>query len=67
MVRLETDDVRRATTTLERLRETTFRTHVDELNMGADVEDIIEFALDPAGRAMSFTTESGAYRYHRVE
>ena len=67
VIRLETDDVRRATTTLERLSETTFRTHVDELNISVDVEDIIEFTVDPAGRPMSFTTESGAYRYHRVE
>ncbi|UCG33520.1 MAG: serine hydrolase [Phycisphaerales bacterium] len=67
VIRLETDDVRRSTTTLERLGETAFRTHVDELNMSVDVEDIIEFAVDSAGRPTSFTTESGAYRYHRVE
>jgi CubicO group peptidase (beta-lactamase class C family) len=67
VIRLETDDVQRATTTLERLGPTTFRTHVDELNMGANVEDVIEFAVDSAGRVTSFTTESGAYRYHRVE
>ncbi len=67
VVGLEVDDLQRATTTLERLGQTTFRTHVDELNMGGNVEDIIEFAVDSAGRATSFTTESGAYRYHRVE
>ena len=67
VIRLETDDVRRATTTLERLGPRTFRTHVDKLNIGANVEDIIEFTVDSAGRATSFTTENGAYRYHRVE
>ena len=67
VIRLEVDDVQRATTTLERLGPTTFRTHVDELNMGANVEDVIEFAVDADGQATSFTTESGAYRYHRVE
>ena len=67
VIRLEADDVHRATTTLERLGRTTFRSHVDELNMGSNVEDIIEFAVDSAGRPTSFTTESGAYRYHRVE
>jgi CubicO group peptidase (beta-lactamase class C family) len=67
VIRLEADDVRRATTTLERLGPTTFRTHVDERNMGSNVEDIIEFTVDSDGRATSFTTESGAYRYHRVD
>ena len=67
VIRLEADDLLRATTTLERLSQTTFRTHVDRLNMGANVEDIIEFTVDAAGRPTSFTTESGAYRYHRVE
>jgi CubicO group peptidase (beta-lactamase class C family) len=67
VIRLEVDDLQRATTTLDRLGRMTFRTHVDELNMGANVEDVIEFTVDSAGRATSFTTESGAYRYHRVE
>ena len=67
VIRLEVDDLERATTTLERLSQTTFRTHVDRLNMGANVEDLIEFAVDSAGRPTSFSTESGAYRYHRVE
>jgi hypothetical protein len=49
VIQLEVDDVQRATTTLERLSPTTFRTHVDELNLGANVEDIIEFAVDSAG------------------
>ncbi len=67
VVRLEVDDLERATTELERIGPTTFRTHVDALNMGANVEDVIEFAVDDDGRATSFTTEAGAYRYHRVE
>ncbi len=67
VIRLEVDDLQRATTTLERLGPTTFRTHVDELNMGANVEDVIEFTVDPNGRTTSFTTEAGAYRYHRVD
>ena len=67
VVRLEVENIDRATTKLDRLGPTTFRTHVDELNMGANVEDIIEFTIDSAGRPTSFTTEGGAYRYHRVE
>jgi hypothetical protein len=67
VIALESDDIEVATTTLERLGPTTFRTHVSELRMGGDVEDLTEFILDPDGRVVSFTTESGAYRFYRVE
>ncbi|HNQ24207.1 MAG TPA: serine hydrolase [Phycisphaerae bacterium] len=63
---IEADDIQAGTTTLERLGPTTFRTHVGELRMGGDVEDVVEFAVDAEGHATSFTKESGAYRFHRV-
>ena len=36
VIRLETDDVQRATTTLEPLGRTTFRTQADKLNNGRE-------------------------------
>ncbi len=54
-------------TSLDRVGPKTFRTHADELNLGANIEDVIELAVGSADRERSFTTESGAYRSHRVE
>jgi CubicO group peptidase (beta-lactamase class C family) len=67
VIYLETDDIETATTTLKQTGPAKFLTEAREGTYGSGVESVTEFTLDASGRATSFTTENGAYRYRRAD
>jgi CubicO group peptidase (beta-lactamase class C family) len=67
MIGLESDDIENATTTLKQTGPTTFLTQARDSAITSDVEAIVEFTVDPSGRAKSVTVENGSYRLRRVE
>ena len=66
IVGLDADDIETATTTLKQIGPTKFLTQVADSAI-VDVESVVEFTMDPSGRATSFTDENGSLRLRRVE
>jgi len=66
IIGLDADDIETAVTTLKQIGPTRFLTQVGNSAI-LDVESVVEFTMDPSGRATSFTDENGSLRLHRVE
>jgi hypothetical protein len=66
IIGLDSDDIETATTTLKQIGPTRFLTQVGDSAI-LDVESVVDFTMDPSGRATSFTDEDGSLRLHRVE
>lgn len=67
IVTLEADDVEAATTTLNQIGPTTFRTEAPDNAFNSGVECLVEFVVDAAGRVTAVSLENGADRMRRVE
>jgi CubicO group peptidase (beta-lactamase class C family) len=67
LIDLDADDVDNGMTTLKRTGQNAFLTERSNEPANDEGQSVIEFQLDAKARAISFTEESGAYQWHRVE
>ena len=66
IINLDSEDIETAITTLKQIGPTRFLTQVGDSAI-VDVDSVVEFTMDPSGRATSFTDEDGSMRLRRVE
>lgn len=66
IIGLDADDIEAAIITLKQIGPARFLTQAGD-SAFSDIESVVEFTMDPSGRATSFTEENGSYRLHRVE
>jgi D-alanyl-D-alanine carboxypeptidase len=66
IISLESDDIETETITLKQIGPTTFLSQAPD-SADSDVESLVEFTVDPSGRATSLTRENGSDRLRRVE
>ena len=67
LIDTENDDVEMGTTTLKRSGPNNFLTEHPNEPANDEGQTVVEFEPDASQRIVSYTTESGAYRFHRVD